>query len=94
MSDTIDRLVRLLDAAERRAAEAEGMTNVLRVAAMEKPYAPADSDEMARLLADVRRGSKIHAIKLHRQFCRTTLLDAKYAVERYWPAAPPPGDTE
>ncbi len=85
MIDTVETLVRLLAKSERRAEEAERAVREVSLALAERPRAEADSDELARNLSGVAGGQKIMAIKLHRQFARTTLKDAKDMVERYWP---------
>jgi ribosomal protein L7/L12 len=87
MTDTVDILAKLLEASERRLKDAEWRAGELSAQlAARRPYQPADCEGFARELGDVARGSRINAIRLHRQFTGLGLKESKDAVERYWPA--------
>jgi ribosomal protein L7/L12 len=85
VSQTIDTLVMLLAAAEQRVEERDYEIARLRMEA-KPPVPPMEIDDAARLIAAVARHEKIPAIKLLRSVTQgASLLDAKNAVERYWP---------
>lgn len=92
MGDTVNMLTQILYDTRRELADAEDQINRLMLEVTDAKRAAAskvmaDKHHVIAKAITSRPKGRIEAIKMHREICRSGLVEAKEAIDVFWPAS-------